>query len=176
MNVCTPFWYHLNIDINQYCYGFLITFSKSSKMESSVQNGTCKKFIHKPTREYMHSSGAVFQHNGDDYVYSDSAFFMDYESVKILLNWLKATGPISCEIDAYGDFLQALGPEGTKDYCNNVKNVTMVESTLVKAREEIFSLLRNSMLNVLMLNKSKFYHMGTTTEYIHHFCEDLDYR
>ena len=124
----------------------------------------------------MHSSGAVFQHNGEDYVYSDSAFFMDYESVQLLLNWKKKNGSITCEIDAYGDFLQALGPEGTIDYCKNVRNVTLVEPTLVKTREDIFHLLRNSKLNVLMLNKSKFYHMGTTTEYIHHFCEDLCYR
>jgi len=151
----------------------LLQFEKN---DQSVQNGTCKKFIHKPTREYMHSSGAVFQHNGEDYVYSDSAFFMDYESVELLLNWKKKHGPISCEIDAYGDFLQALGPEGTVDYCKNVRNVTLVEPTLVKTREDIFNLLRSSKLNVLMLNKSKFYHMGTTTEYIHHFCEDMAYR
>ena len=154
-------------------YVLLLQFEKN---DQSVQNGTCKKFIHKPTREYMHSSGAVFQHNGEDYVYSDSAFFMDYESVELLLNWKKKHGPISCEIDAYGDFLQALGPEGTVDYCKNVRNVTLVEPTLVKTREDIFNLLRSSKLNVLMLNKSKFYHMGTTTEYIHHFCEDMAYR
>ena len=124
----------------------------------------------------MHSSGAVFQHNGEDYVYSDSAFFMDYDSVKLMLDWKRTNGSISCEVDAYGDFLQALGPEGTIGYCNNVRNVTLVEPTLVKTRESIFHLLRNSQLNVLMLNKSKFYHMGTTMEYIHHFCEDLSYR
>lgn len=124
----------------------------------------------------MHSSGAVFKHNGDDYVYSDSAYFMDFESICTLTSWMKSKGPLNCEIDAYGDFLQALGPEATKDYCKNVRNVTLVKPALVKTREDIFDLLRTSKLNVLMLNKSKFYHIGTTTEYLHHFCEDLNYR
>ena len=31
--------------------------------------------------------------------------------------------PLQCEIDAYGDFLQALGPEATPDYTANAGNV-----------------------------------------------------
>ena len=142
----------------------------------SARNGRCKKFLHKPTKELMRSSGAAFTHNGEEYIYSDSAYFMDYDTSKILLDWYRQHGPLDCEIDAYGDFLQALGPEGTIDYCKNVRNVTLVTENLVKTREEIFNLLRNCPLNVLMLNKSKFYHIGTTLEYLHHFCEDTVYR
>lgn len=146
------------------------------KESKSVQNGRCRKFLHKPTKELMRSSGAVFRQDNEEFIYSDSAFFMDYATTKLLLDWSKQNGALDCEIDAYGDFLQALGPEGTITYCNNVRNVTMVQPNLVKTRESIFHLLRDSQLNVLMLNKSKFYHIGTTAEYIHHFCEDLMYR
>ncbi len=59
----------------------------------------------------MRSSGAVFMKNDEEFVYSDSAFFVDYATIKILLEWYKKKGGIDCEIDAYGDFLQALGPE-----------------------------------------------------------------
>eukprot|EP00794_Sanderia_malayensis_P020351 gene20351-22355_t len=150
-----------------------IQFTKESR---SVQNGVCRRFLHKPTKECMRSSEAVFIQNDQEYIYSDSAYFVDYSTVRLLLDWSKSHGKLDCEIDAYGDFLQALGPEGSSDYCKNVRNVTMAQENLVQTREKIFNALRNSKLNVLMLNKSKFYHIGTTMEYIHHFTEDLIYR
>ena len=124
----------------------------------------------------MRSSGAVFRNKGEEYVYSDSAYYMDMSTSLLLLDWYRKRGGIYCEIDAYGDFLQALGSEGTIDYCKNVKGVTMVLPELVETREEVFNVLRETQLNVLMLNKSKFYHIGTTKEYIENFCEDPFFR
>ena len=93
-----------------------------------------------------------------------------------MLNWYQKRGGVKCEIDAYGDFLQALGPEADTEYCNNVKNVTITLPELIPTREEIFQTLRKTQLNVLMLNKSKFYHIGTTKEYLEHFCQDQLFR
>lgn len=138
--------------------------------------GRCKKFLHKPSKELMRSSGAVFMKDKEEFIYSDSAYYMDIPTALLLLEWYKRRGGVQCEIDAYGDFLQALGPEADSEYCKNTRNVTIALPSLVETREEIFNVLRNTQLNVLMLNKSKFYHIGTTKEYIEHFCQDKFFR
>ena len=61
--------------------------------------------------------------------------------------------PLSCEIDAYGDFLQALGPEATSDYCSNTANVTFVTEDLVTIRREVYEVLRGTPLNVAIFNQ-----------------------
>ena len=124
----------------------------------------------------MRSSGAVFQNNSEEYIYSDSSYYIDMQKCLSLLKWYRQKGGISCEIDAYGDFLQALGPEASSEYCRNIKNVTVALPHLIKTREEVFDVLKDTPLNVLMLNKSKFYHIGTTQEYIEHFCNDIRFR
>ncbi|XP_066936214.1 fucose-1-phosphate guanylyltransferase-like [Clytia hemisphaerica] len=149
---------------------------KSRGTTCSAFMGKCLKMIHKPSKELMRSCGAVFLKEEEEYIYSDSAYFMDIETGLLLLDWYRKRNGIQCEIDAYGDFLQALGPQATKEYCQNVKNVTMVDEELIPTREEIFDVLRQTQLNVLMLNKSKFYHLGTTKEYLEHFCQDHLFR
>jgi fucose-1-phosphate guanylyltransferase len=44
---------------------------------------------------------------GVDEVYTDSAFFFDRSTAKSLLQFYTANKPLQCEVDAYGDFLQA---------------------------------------------------------------------
>ena len=149
--------------------------SKSEELPTCMI-GTCRRFLHKPSKELMRLSGATFSLKDEEYIYSDSAYFVDMPTCLLLLNWFRNLGSLTCEIDAYGDFLQALGKEGTDDYCKNVSNVTFITQDLVETRQEIFQLLRDSQLNVLMLNKSKFYHIGTTQEYLDYVCKDLVFR
>ncbi|XP_042808138.1 fucose-1-phosphate guanylyltransferase isoform X3 [Panthera leo] len=82
------------------------------------------------------------------------------------------SGTLNCEIDAYGDFLQALGPGATVEYTRNTSNVTKEEAELTDIRQRIFHLLKGTSLNVVVLNKSKFYHIGTTEEYLFHFTSE----
>ena len=156
-----------------------VSFKASSKAggsECSALMGKCLRFLHKPSKERMRKSGAVFMKNSEEYIYSDSAYFMDMETALLLLSWYQKRNGVRCEIDAYGDFLQALGPDADNEYCKDVKNVSIALPGLVSTREEIFDVLRNTQLNVLMLNKSKFYHIGTTKEYLEHFCDDKIFR
>ncbi|XP_068176024.1 fucose-1-phosphate guanylyltransferase isoform X2 [Antennarius striatus] len=139
----------------------------------------CMQFLHKPSISKMRDSGAVFKSpsgcfplSDAEFVYTDSTYYVDFETVKSLLNVLKHLGPLDCEIDAYGDFLQALGSAATIDYTNNTSNVTKEERNLVEIRQKIFNLLKGTPLNVVVLNNSKFYHLGTTSEYLFHFTED----
>ena len=48
-------------------------------------------------------------------VYTDSAYYVDRATAKHLLSFYEKHAPLTCEIDAYGDFLQALGPEATSE-------------------------------------------------------------
>nr|XP_058962921.1 fucose-1-phosphate guanylyltransferase-like [Pocillopora verrucosa] len=149
---------------------------------ASVQAGcpitqtTCKKFLHKPSMDIMRKHGIVFLCDEQEYVYTDSVFFVDWRTAKNLYDFSQQIQPIDCEIDAYGDFLQALGPEASADYTKNVANVTKETSSLISKRKKIFEFLKGTQLNVLLLNESKFYHLGTTMECIHHFCDDKVFR
>ena len=124
----------------------------------------------------MRKHGIVFLCDEQEYVYTDSVFFVDWRTAKNLYDFSQQIQPIDCEIDAYGDFLQALGPEASADYTKNVANVTKETSSLISKRKKIFEFLKGTQLNVLLLNESKFYHLGTTMECIHHFCNDKDFR
>ena len=124
----------------------------------------------------MRKHGIVFLCDEQEYVYTDSVFFVDWRTAKNLYDFSQEIQPIDCEIDAYGDFLQALGPEASADYTKNVANVTKETSSLISKRKKIFEFLKGTQLNVLLLNESKFYHLGTTMECIHHFCNDKDFR
>lgn len=124
----------------------------------------------------MRKHGIVFLCDEQEYVYTDSVFFVDWRTAKNLYDFSQQIQPIDCEIDAYGDFLQALGPEASADYTENVANVTKETSSLISKRKKIFEFLKGTQLNVLLLNESKFYHLGTTMECIHHFCDDKVFR
>ena len=124
----------------------------------------------------MRKHGIVFLCDEQEFVYTDSVFFVDWRTAKNLYDFSQQIQPIDCEIDAYGDFLQALGPEASADYTKNVANVTKETSSLISKRKKIFEFLKGTQLNVLLLNESKFYHLGTTMECIHHFCNDKVFR
>ncbi|XP_005385298.1 PREDICTED: fucose-1-phosphate guanylyltransferase [Chinchilla lanigera] len=149
----------------------------------------CHRFLHKPSIEEMHQLNAVCRpgnfcpqdfargdavclHLDSEYVYTDSLFYMDHNSAKKLIAFYEEMGTLNCEIDAYGDFLQALGPGATVEYTRNMSNVTKEESKLIDVRQRIFHLLKGTSLNVVVLNNSKFYHIGTTEEYLFHFTSD----
>lgn len=50
--------------------------------------------------------------------------------------------------------------------------MSRVEESLITTRSKIFQLLRDSPLQVLLMNHSKFYHLGTAPECLEHFCSD----
>uniref|UniRef100_A0A8C6UP52 Fucose-1-phosphate guanylyltransferase n=1 Tax=Neogobius melanostomus TaxID=47308 RepID=A0A8C6UP52_9GOBI len=138
---------------------------------------SCLRFLHKPSVDKMRDTGAVCKSDqGSEFVYTDSTYYFDFETSQTLLNLLKEVGSLDCEIDAYGDFLQALGPEASVDYTSNTSNVTKEEGNLVAVRKKIFHLLRGTPLNVILLNISKFYHIGTTSELLFHLTQDTALR
>ncbi|KAF7695743.1 fucose-1-phosphate guanylyltransferase [Silurus meridionalis] len=138
-----------------------------------VEYRTCHRFLHKPSVEVMQRSGAVFRKQDDDVVYTDSTYYISHGTVETLLELYREIRPLSCEIDAYGDFLQSLGSSATAEYTNNTENVAKKEKGLVEVRKKIFQHLRGTQLNVIILNESKFYHLGTMNEYLFHLTVDM---
>uniref|UniRef100_A0A8D2DE19 Fucose-1-phosphate guanylyltransferase n=1 Tax=Sciurus vulgaris TaxID=55149 RepID=A0A8D2DE19_SCIVU len=170
-------------------HGVFVLDPFHSLKHTDLEYTCCHCFLHKPSIEKMHHFNAVFRPGnfcqrefamGDtpylqldsEYVYTDSVFYMDHKSAKKLLAFYEEIGTLNCEIDAYGDFLQALGPGATIEYTKNTSNVTKEESELVDMRQRIFHLLKGTSLNVVVLNNSRFYHIGTTEEYLFHFTSD----
>ncbi|KAI4872318.1 hypothetical protein NFI96_027745 [Prochilodus magdalenae] len=150
---------------------FVLQLAEDSQIRD-MEYRTCFRFLHKPSIERMRKSSAVCKKADEDFVYTDSTYYVDYGSVLTLLNLFREIRPLKCEIDAYGDFLQGLGPGATVEYTNDTANVTKMENSLVEIRKKIFYCLKGTPLNVILLNESKFYHLGTTEEYLFHFTVD----
>ncbi|XP_074731856.1 fucose-1-phosphate guanylyltransferase isoform X1 [Strix uralensis] len=168
-------------------HGVFVLDQSSFSGKGGLEYASCRHFLHKPDVETMRRCGAVCVRGGSarqssgecgdsevdsECVYTDSIFYIDHSVAKQLLTFYKEMGALCCEIDAYGDFLQALGPGATQDYTQNTSNITKEESGLVEVRQKLYSLLRGTALNVIVLNNSKFYHIGTTQEYLFHFTTD----
>ncbi|KAM4871911.1 fucose-1-phosphate guanylyltransferase isoform 3-T3 [Thomomys bottae] len=170
-------------------HGVFVLDSPNCLKHKALEYRCCYRFLHKPSIEKMHQFNAVckpgdfsqqdfdggdtaYLHLDSEFVYTDSLFYMDYKSAQKLLAFYEQIGTLTCEVDAYGDFLQALGPDATIEYTRDTSNVTKEESELVDVRQKIFHLLKGTPLNVVILNNSKFYHIGTTEEYLFHFTSD----
>ena len=132
----------------------------------------CLRVLQKPSVQTMKDQGAIMTINGRQAVYTDSCFFFDHDVADKLLEFYRLNAPLDCEIDAYGDFLQALGPQATIDYTTDTKNVSQIEPKLAQVRQQIYHLLRDTPLNIVLLSASQFYHLGTMSEYIDHLCVD----
>eukprot|EP01132_Coremiostelium_polycephalum_P009737 gene9737-11958_t len=129
----------------------------------------CKQYIHKPSKEKMKQEGAILS---DGNVLVDSCYFFDHEHVsKLLLQYYEQNKPITCEIDAYSDFLQPLGLNSKPSYFENTSNVTTYTPNLSIERKKLYDLLKENkvVLNTIPLFPSTFIHIGTCHEYIEHF-------
>ncbi|XP_010863344.1 fucose-1-phosphate guanylyltransferase [Esox lucius] len=161
-------------------HGVFVMDQREQSGKADLEYRTSLRFLHKPSIRQMYDSGAVCKTSDtsvsllrdEEFVYTDSTYYVDYQTAIYLLALFRELGPLDCEIDAYGDFLQALGPQATVAYTSNTANVTKHEGSLVKIRQKIFHHLRGTPLSVVALNHSKFYHIGTSTEYLFYLTED----
>lgn len=159
---------------------YVVENEKNVDPKKHIRGMRCLRVLQKPRITQMYEKGAVLSNlkfseevafKGDT-SYTDSSFFFGMDIAKKLLHFFKENSPLTCEIDAYGDFLQALGPLATSEYVHNTSNVTHLTPNLVPTRLQIFELLKGTDINLLLMNASKFIHIGTTKEYIYHFCFD----
>lgn len=123
----------------------------------------CAEVLQKPTESIMRTRGAVLtkEDNGctREQVWSDSVFWLSAKLYDKLLKWYSNNTPLTSELDAYAHFLPCLG--------SRMKNAK--PSDFADFRTEMLPLLQDSNFQLVLLNKSKFYHLGTMQEYLMHF-------
>lgn len=131
----------------------------------------CLHVLQKPSIEVMIEKEAVVKINeNEEIVYSDSVFFFNSKIMRKFIDYIQSSHTISCELDAYGDFLQGLGSKSSSSYIYDLTNIVEVSDNLIQTRENIYHLLKESTINIIVLQKSKFYHLGTVGEYIENLC------
>lgn len=148
----------------------------------------CLEVLQKPSDEKMKERGALLKSDDNhfefadgicmdgDIVYTDSSYYFGVDVMRKLLKLKQTLGSISCEIDAYGDFLQALGQRSSDAYIFNTSNISQMTSELIQVRKQAFDALQKTNLSLIIMNASRFIHIGTTKELIHHFCQDKDFQ
>ncbi|XP_076446664.1 fucose-1-phosphate guanylyltransferase-like [Babylonia areolata] len=167
---------------------YVVKDADSIDTSKTVVLAQCLEVLQKPTDDLMRSKGALLKSDSGslefadgicmegDVVYTDSCFFFGVDVMKKFLNLKKEIGTVSCEIDAYGDFLQALGPKATDEYIYNTSNISQVTSDLRQVRKQVFAAMCGTDIHVLLLNASQFIHVGTTKELIHYFSQDQTFQ
>jgi len=140
---------------------------KNSSMSRAMEVCKCVEVLQKPTVEVLRSKDAVLK-TGDqeEFVYTDSLFYFDHAFGNKLLEFYKQEYPLQCELDAYGDFMQSLGNNATSNFVYDTRNVLKASKHLVATRLRLFNCLKGNRLNVVAANASKFFHLGTVSEYL----------
>jgi len=134
----------------------------------------CVEVLQKPTVDTMRSKGAVVTRDSSsqEIVYTDSLYYFDHSFARCLLAFYTSEAPLKCEIDGYGDYMQPLGENATPDYTSDTRNVSHVNEYLKPTRLKLYHHLKGSPFNVVAMNASEFFHLGTMREYLHNFCAD----
>ncbi|XP_064105131.1 fucose-1-phosphate guanylyltransferase-like isoform X1 [Macrobrachium nipponense] len=129
----------------------------------------CKEVLQKPSKSVMRERGAVFlkEENGkqSEQVWSDSVFWLGERVCRKLLAWYAGKSPISSELDAYAHFLPCLGTK--------MKDAESCEFSDFRA--EMLPIFKDCSFKVLLLNDSRFYHLGTMEEYMYHLTSFEDF-
>mgnify|MGYP003643476288 CR=1 FL=1 len=126
----------------------------------------------------------------DECVWVDSSYILSWEvAFKLRKYYLDQGGAsgFNCEVDCYGDFLQALGEGATDEYIADLSKSQSLESdsatektgdrpnnntvrSLQDHRQGIFSALKGTPLQLLSLGPSVWAHTGTMPEYLDNCC------
>uniref|UniRef100_A0A7S3GJL7 GDP-fucose pyrophosphorylase domain-containing protein n=1 Tax=Palpitomonas bilix TaxID=652834 RepID=A0A7S3GJL7_9EUKA len=151
------------------CHGVYVinnTFEGTSTLPAA-----CHQYLHKFDQKALRENNAVFDAGS---VWVDSSFFFSWSTAQLLLDIydsILSQGPLDCEIDAYGDFLQAACAHPPKGFVERNSHVGSKARTMI-IRSLLLSKLEGTSLDVLLLSPSLFFHVGTMSEYLFHYCAD----
>jgi hypothetical protein len=151
-------------------------FSTPNLPTNLPTNPPCRRFTHKPSLEKMRRFNALV--NEEREAFTDSTFLFDTSVAARLLEWWDtecAGVPPPVELDAYGDMLQACGPEADAEYLPALPPTTThagskASNPGVYYRRSLYEALRSVRLNVALPPVSRFWHIGTIPEILDHFC------
>ena len=134
----------------------------------------CLEVLQKPSVDLMRERGAVITggaEGGEEIVYSDSAFWFHTPTTRKLIELYQEIGTFDVEMCIYGDLLTCLGERKEKDYLDKLYRADDSKAD-VRIKRRVAEAVGDTDLAVLSLHRSKFYHLGTTQEYLHGLTND----
>ena len=134
----------------------------------------CLEVLQKPSVDLMRERGAVITggaEGGEEIVYSDSAFWFHTPTTRKLIELYQEIGTFDVEMCIYGDLLTCLGERKQKDYLDKLYRADDSKAD-VRIKRRVAEAVGDTDLAVLSLHRSKFYHLGTTQEYLHGLTND----
>ncbi|KAG0052867.1 hypothetical protein BGZ83_002014 [Gryganskiella cystojenkinii] len=140
--------------------------------DQSVVLVQCREFLHKPSIDRMKStSGVIFRgetEDMEDVVYTDSCYYFDPQTAKILARTWRSLSN-DCDLEAWADVLsfQQDSKESTSPLPVSMDPHQQGRLLLSTALREA-----NVALEVMVMNASKFYHVGTMVEFLEGVCLD----
>ena len=152
---------------------YVMPESAASMQQQTLQTlSPCEEVLQKPSVNLMRERRAVMTNNGDlETVYSDSAFWFHVPTSHRLIKLYQDLGSdIKVETCIYGDFLTCLGNRKDKHYLEHLYKCE--DRPDVSVKKKINEHVGDTRLNILSLHMSKFYHLGTTQEYLHGLTRD----
>ncbi|CAG8538330.1 5215_t:CDS:2 [Funneliformis mosseae] len=147
----------------------LMSFNaKDISLQSSIYNTSFVALAH-PSTLHIGTTHGVYK-GGNEFVYTDSTYFFDYTILKVFLKILDEIQPLTYELEAWSDFLST---KSTKHFIT--QEISPLEKAQLIILKELYS-LDNPKLNVLILNNSKFYHIGIMFEYLNECCMNPQFK
>jgi fucose-1-phosphate guanylyltransferase len=162
--------------IDWYLTEDFVAFAHPSTVSVGTQHGVyvldqtdkhkCLCVLQKPTLEQLQSHKAIWSHNGEEFVYTDSLYYFNLNIAQRLADIYRQERNIQCEIDCYGDFMSPLG------ICPLPRPLNEENNERIRLKQKIYDALLGSHLQVIILSKSSFNHTGTNDEYLDICCGD----
>jgi len=152
-------------------HGVYVMKDLTVEHESLQDISTCLEVLQKPSVDLMRERGAIIKTDNEEKVYSDSAFWFHTPTTNKLVEMYKEIEPLDVEMCIYGDLLTCLGERKDKHYISKLY-ASDEEKKEVKIKQKIHQKVGNTDLTILSLHQSKFYHLGTTQEYLHGLTND----
>ena len=159
-------------------HGVYVMKDLQLSQESLQDVQPCLEVLQKPSVDLMRERGAVVRLAGDDMeqeeeiVFSDSAFWFHSATSRKLLGLSRDLGKLEVEMCIYGDLLTCLGEREDKDYLTRLYQEEDHTRRGVEVKRKIAETVGDTDLAILTLHQSKFYHLGTTQEYLHGLTND----
>ncbi|KAG0380872.1 hypothetical protein BGX24_003733 [Mortierella sp. AD032] len=132
----------------------------------------CRKFLHKPSLDEMRRTPKLIYNNpsvpGEEVVYTDSCYYFDPHIANLMAN-VYQTLTQECDLEAWADVLSF------QDTSSTSPSPSTQEGSQQQQLQPLKQALHdaNVQLDVMVLNASKFYHLGTMQEFISATCTDL---
>ncbi|KAF8985964.1 hypothetical protein BGZ46_000050 [Entomortierella lignicola] len=125
----------------------------------------CQQFLHKPTLDVMQNTPNVIHAlssiDKQDVVYTDSCYYFDPQTAKVMANTYKDLHH-QCDLEAWADILSF------QDHSPQAPTSSTSHDPHIQGRQIVKQAFQDSAveLDVMVLNASKFYHLGTMQEFL----------